>query len=85
MPFFFTYLMSLNEAKKQLADAIAKYEHLKLKLSDKDNLESYSEQEWHAHLSNLGLQTVISCHLSLCNANLIHKLGSIDQHKPSLR
>ncbi|KAL0143970.1 hypothetical protein V8B55DRAFT_1291525, partial [Mucor lusitanicus] len=49
--------MSLNEAKKQLADAIAKYEHLKLKLSDKDNLESYSEQEWHAHLSNLGLQT----------------------------
>ncbi|KAK4514675.1 26S proteasome regulatory subunit [Mucor velutinosus] len=49
--------MSLNEAKKQLADAIAKYEHLQLELESKDNLESYSEQEWHAHLSNLGLQT----------------------------
>ncbi|KAL9546255.1 hypothetical protein PS6_007756 [Mucor atramentarius] len=49
--------MSLNEAKKQLADAIAKYEHLKLELANKDNLETFSEQEWHAHLSNLGLQT----------------------------
>ncbi|CAO3653337.1 unnamed protein product [Mucor fragilis] len=49
--------MSLNKAKKQLADAIAQYEHLKLELANKGNLESYSEQEWHAHLSHLGLQT----------------------------
>ncbi|GAN02608.1 hypothetical protein MAM1_0025d02052 [Mucor ambiguus] len=49
--------MSLNEAKKQLADAIATYEHLQLELSNKDNLEFYSDQEWHAHLSHLGLQT----------------------------
>lgn len=59
--------MSLNKAKKQLADAIAQYEHLKLELANKGNLESYSEQEWHAHLSHLGLQTV-SCVLSSCNA-----------------
>ena len=59
--------MSLDKAKKQLADAIAQYEHLKLQLANKDNLESYSEQEWHAYLSHLGHQTV-SRVVSSCNA-----------------
>ncbi|KAL9548983.1 hypothetical protein MBANPS3_005436 [Mucor bainieri] len=49
--------MSLNKAKKQLADAIATYEHLKLQLDENNNLELYSDQEWHAHLSHLGHQT----------------------------
>lgn len=63
--------MSLNEAKKQLADAIAKYEHLKLELANKDNLETFSEQEWHAHLSNLGLQTVSFAYYKPDHATLI--------------
>ncbi|KAI8647275.1 hypothetical protein BD408DRAFT_428013 [Parasitella parasitica] len=48
--------MSIIEAKKQLSDAIAKFEHLKTELDNKSNLGFYSEQEWHKHLKDLGLE-----------------------------
>lgn len=65
--------MSINEAKKQLADAIAKYEHLKLELNNQNSLESYSEQEWHTHLRNLGLETVSKIHVSCERKKLLKR------------
>lgn len=76
--------MSINEAKKQLADAIAKYEHLKLELNNKSNLESYSEQGWHTYLRNLGLETVSKVHIS-CERKITQtQIGSIDSNQSNV-
>ncbi|CEP09223.1 hypothetical protein [Parasitella parasitica] len=73
--------MSIIEAKRQLSDAIAKYEHLKSELNSKSNLESYSEEEWHAHLKNLGLETAQLIHTSrvLDDDNLINLINRKQQ------
>lgn len=52
--------MSILKTKIQLAEAIEAYEELRSQV-DKDqktNLNQYSEEEWSAHLRDLGQKTV---------------------------
>jgi transketolase len=48
--------MSITASKRQLAEAIELYDHLKLELSD--NVDNYSEEEWQNRLRSLGLEAV---------------------------
>lgn len=50
--------MSINQTKTQLTEAIDLYNHLKVELDNKNNLEVYSEEEWQTRIRNLGLEAV---------------------------
>jgi hypothetical protein len=71
--------MSINQTKLQLAEAIDLYNHLKVELDDKSNLETYSEEEWQARIRNLGLEAV-NINLSLNISFLTCIIG--EAHSP---
>ncbi|KAI7903449.1 uncharacterized protein BX663DRAFT_551182 [Cokeromyces recurvatus] len=67
--------MSIIQVKKQLAEAIDIYDRLNSELNNtKTNLQNYSEEQWHTHLSSLGLEAakLIQSSHNMNNDNLIN-------------
>jgi hypothetical protein len=59
--------MSILASKRQLVEAIELYDHLKTELSNKDAINTYSEEEWQKRLRNLGLEAVSLSNVFLNN------------------